>query len=99
MCTAPTVNTASTPVSQFPIYVPMRTVFETKPPARTAIWDALETEGVARFPFPPHGRIPNFEGAAAAAERLFEHPLLANAQCMKVNPDAARPRTDEDRCG
>lgn len=66
----------------------MRTVFETKPPARTAIWDALETEGVARFPFPPHGRIPNFEGAAAAAERLFEHPLLANAQCIKVNPDA-----------
>ena len=39
---------------------------------RERTWDALEAEGVARFPFPPHGRIPNFAGADAAATRLTE---------------------------
>ncbi|WP_263784631.1 5-formyltetrahydrofolate cyclo-ligase [Salinibacter grassmerensis] len=62
--------------------------FDTKSAAREAVWDALENEGIARFPFPPHGRIPNFEGAPAAAERLFEQPPLAEARRLKVNPDA-----------
>jgi 5-formyltetrahydrofolate cyclo-ligase len=62
--------------------------FEQKAEARTAVWDTLEAEGVARFPFPPHGRIPNFEGAAAAAERLFETTPLSDAHTLKVNPDA-----------
>ena len=55
---------------------------------RAATWDRLVAEGAARFPYPPHGRIPNFDGAARAAQRAFEHPLLANARCIKVNPDA-----------
>lgn len=62
--------------------------FKNKPEARTAVWDTLEEEGVARFPFPPHGRIPNFEGAEEAAQRLFGAPLLAEADRIKVNPDA-----------
>lgn len=62
--------------------------FTDKEDARTAVWDALEERGEARFPFPPHGRIPNFDGAASAAERLFEHDLLADAEQIKVNPDA-----------
>jgi 5-formyltetrahydrofolate cyclo-ligase len=62
--------------------------FSGKPNARTAVWDRLEREGVARFPFPPHGRIPNFAGAKEAAERLFEHEILAGAKRIKVNPDA-----------
>ena len=62
--------------------------YEEKSTARQAVWDAMEDEGVARFPFPPHGRIPNFEGAQAAAERLFEHPPFEDADCIKVNPDA-----------
>jgi 5-formyltetrahydrofolate cyclo-ligase len=37
---------------------------------------------------PPHGRIPNFAGAAAAAERLFEVEPWQSARCIKVNPDA-----------
>ncbi|MFC6726941.1 5-formyltetrahydrofolate cyclo-ligase, partial [Halobium palmae] len=37
---------------------------------RERVWDALEAEGIARFPFPPHDRIPNFAGAADAADRL-----------------------------
>jgi len=62
--------------------------FTNKSEARTAIWDKLEEKGVARFPFPPHGRIPNFENAKTAAERLFRTPLLADAERIKVNPDA-----------
>lgn len=66
----------------------MRTTFNEKSKARTAVWDTLEDEGVARFPFPPHGRIPNFEGAGKAATRLFDTSVLADADCIKVNPDA-----------
>ena len=59
-----------------------------KQDCRERIWDALETEGIARFPFPPHGRIPNFEGAADAAERLAEQPEWKRAETVKANPDA-----------
>jgi len=62
--------------------------FDTKSAARQAVWDALDERGVARFPFPPHGRIPNFDGAPAAAERLFEQSPLDEARRIKVNPDA-----------
>jgi 5-formyltetrahydrofolate cyclo-ligase len=66
----------------------MRTEFAQKASARTAVWDALEDEGAARFPFPPHGRIPNFDGAETAARRLLRTPPLADAEQIKVNPDA-----------
>ena len=36
--------------------------FADKSAARQWVWDRLGAEGVARFPFPPHGRIPNFAG-------------------------------------
>jgi 5-formyltetrahydrofolate cyclo-ligase len=62
--------------------------FAAKADARQAVWDALQGAGVARFPFPPHGRIPNFRGAEQAAERLLDHPLFAKAKRIKVNPDA-----------
>ena len=55
---------------------------------RRRIWDRLERDGVARFPFPPHGRIPNFAGAREAAERLLSLPGFARVRRMKVNPDA-----------
>lgn len=55
---------------------------------RRAVWDRLEREAIARFPYPPHGRIPNFAGAREAAARLFELPRLAGARHIKVNPDA-----------
>lgn len=55
---------------------------------RERVWDALEERGVARFPFPPHDRIPNFEGAGTAAERLAETPVWDAAETVKANPDA-----------
>ena len=55
---------------------------------RREAWDRLQSEGVARFPFPPHDRIPNFEGAKEAAERLAETPEFRAAKVVKANPDA-----------
>ncbi|WP_227374379.1 5-formyltetrahydrofolate cyclo-ligase [Haladaptatus halobius] len=55
---------------------------------RERIWTRLEDEGVARFPFPPHDRIPNFTGASEAAERLADLPEWRNADVVKANPDA-----------
>jgi 5-formyltetrahydrofolate cyclo-ligase len=55
---------------------------------RERIWDHLEAEGIARFPFPPHDRIPNFAGAADAADRLAETPEWRDADAIKANPDA-----------
>jgi len=59
-----------------------------KEPLRERVWDALEASGEARFPFPPHGRIPNFAGADAAAERLAGLDEWATAETLKANPDA-----------
>jgi 5-formyltetrahydrofolate cyclo-ligase len=62
--------------------------FKDKAAARQAVWDRLVADGLARFPFPPHGRIPNFAGAAEAAQRLFDWPALRDAKRIKVNPDS-----------
>jgi len=55
---------------------------------REAVWDRLEAEGIARFPFPPHDRIPNFAGAAGAAQRLTDTAVWERAETVKANPDA-----------
>lgn len=55
---------------------------------RERVWDDLEGSGTARFPFPPHGRIPNFDGADEAAERLADQQAWRDASTIKANPDA-----------
>ena len=64
-----------------------------KEKARQLAWDRLQDQGLARFPFPPHGRIPNFAGAREAAQRLFAAGLFAQLSergqgAIKVNPDS-----------
>ena len=66
------------------------TVFPDKQSARQEIWDQLQEQRLARFPFPPHGRIPNFAGAPQAAKRLFEVAPWRDAKRIKVNPDSAQ---------
>ena len=39
---------------------------------REYIWRLLEEKGVARFPKPVYGRIPNFVGSEIAASRILE---------------------------
>jgi len=55
---------------------------------RAAVWERLEREGLAAFPRPVAGRIPNFRGAAAAAARLAAEPAFVAARTVKINPDA-----------
>lgn len=70
--------------------------FSTKDEARKAVWDCLKAKRLARFPFPPHGRIPNFAGAEQAARRLFELSPWKDARHLKINPDAPqRPVREE----
>ncbi len=62
--------------------------YPTKQSARQAVWDRLQAEKLAAFPFPPHGRIPNFKGAKDAALRLLDEPEWRDAKRIKVNPDS-----------
>ena len=55
---------------------------------RDRIWTRLEADEIARFPFPPHGRITNFEGSSEAAERAMDLPEISEANAVKANPDA-----------
>ena len=64
--------------------------FSTKDSARQHAWDALKQQKLAAFPFPPHGRIPNFKGAGDAAKLLFTIDVFAKAKAIKVNPDSAQ---------
>lgn len=61
---------------------------EQKAAIRRQVWTLLEERGVARFPRPILGRIPNFEGAELAAARLAALPEFERARVVKVNPDA-----------
>ena len=65
-----------------------------KDAVRREVWEAMERERVARFPG-AEGRIPNFAGAKAAAERLARHACWVEAQTLKANPDA--PQTHARR--
>jgi len=55
---------------------------------RERVWDELEATGEARFPYPPHGRIPNFARATDAASRLSELDAWQRADAIKSNPDS-----------
>ena len=59
-----------------------------KQQVRERVWDDLEASGEARFPFPPHGRIPNVAGADAAADRLADTDAFRQADAIKINPDS-----------
>jgi 5-formyltetrahydrofolate cyclo-ligase len=66
---------------------------------RDEVWQALTAGRAARFPGAA-GRIPNFVGAEAAAERLRQTPEWRGAETVKANPDApqwpVRQRALED---
>jgi 5-formyltetrahydrofolate cyclo-ligase len=56
---------------------------------REEVWSAMRAARVARFPGAA-GRIPNFTGAEAAAERLRAMPQWQAASTLKANPDSAQ---------
>jgi 5-formyltetrahydrofolate cyclo-ligase len=66
---------------------------------REEVWSALAASKAARFPGAA-GRIPNFVGAEAAAERLRGVAVWRDARNVKANPDSpqwpVRQRAVED---
>lgn len=64
----------------------------TKDDVRQRIWERLEREGIATFPRPCFGRIPNFVGNEAATVRLLELPEFRAAHCVFSAPDYALKR-------
>src|ERR1700722_4756477 len=64
-------------------------VLAAKAALRDEVWSALRAAQVARFPGAA-GRIPNFTGAEAAAERLRGAPPWQSARTLKANPDSAQ---------
>ena len=64
-------------------------VLAAKAALRREIWSAMSAAKVARFPGAA-GRIPNFSGAEAAAERLRAAPEWQAARTLKTNPDSAQ---------
>src|SRR5919109_74543 len=69
-------------------------IVRSKQAIRRSVWDAMDREGVSRFPG-AHERIPNFANARAAAERLARHAAWTRAKTIKANPDA--PQTHARR--
>jgi 5-formyltetrahydrofolate cyclo-ligase len=74
-------------------------LLQLKAELREDTWSRMGVEGIGRFPR-PDGRIPNFVGAEAAAERLRSVPAWTAAQTVKANPDSpqwpVRQRALED---
>jgi 5-formyltetrahydrofolate cyclo-ligase len=64
-------------------------VLAAKAALRQEVWSAMSAARVARFPGAA-GRIPNFTGAEAAAERLRGMPQWQAAATLKANPDSAQ---------
>jgi 5-formyltetrahydrofolate cyclo-ligase len=64
-------------------------VLAAKAAVRQEVWDAMRAARIARFPGAA-GRIPNFTGAEAAAERLRATAQWAATSTVKANPDAAQ---------
>jgi 5-formyltetrahydrofolate cyclo-ligase len=64
-------------------------VLAAKAELREEVWSAMRAAKVARFPGTA-GRIPNFTGAEAAAERLRAMPEWQATGTVKANPDSAQ---------
>ena len=56
----------------------------------------MERLGVATFPLPCKGRIPNFIGAEAAAEKLRQLDEWKKAKVVFVNPDSPQRKVREN---
>ncbi|SFN65722.1 5-formyltetrahydrofolate cyclo-ligase, partial [Saccharopolyspora antimicrobica] len=57
---------------------------------RNRVWDLLDRHGADAEAGSAHGRIPNFIGADAAADRLAELQVWQDAAVVKAVPDKAQ---------
>ena len=63
---------------------------------REKIWSEMERSRIAVFPLPCRGRIPNFIGAEAAAEKLRRLEEWKKAKVIFVNPDSPQHKVREN---
>lgn len=63
---------------------------------RERIWSEMERSRIAVFPLPCRGRIPNFIGAEAAAEKLRRLEEWKKAKVIFVNPDSPQRKVREN---
>ena len=54
---------------------------------REFVWNMMVKERIAAFPYPLHGRIPNFVGADAAGRQIRKLDAYNKAQCVFSPPD------------
>ena len=62
---------------------------------REEIWNKLETKGIASFPLPCYGRIPNFADSEKAAEKVKLLREWKEARVVFANPDYAQQKVRE----
>ena len=62
---------------------------------REQIWQLLQEKGIAKFPLPCYGRIPNFVGSEQAAYNLAKLEIWKNARVIKTNPDSPQRKVRE----
>ncbi len=63
---------------------------------REKIWNEMEHSGIAVFPLPCKGRIPNFIGAEATAQKLRRLEEWKKAKIVFVNPDSPQRKVREN---
>lgn len=59
----------------------------TKHSFRQKVWDYLMKNELVNFPSNVYDRIPNFKGAAEAAQNLSQLEVFKQARVIKINPD------------
>ena len=62
--------------------------FKSKQEIRRVVWSSMETNNLVIFPRPCYGRIPNFMGSKAAAERLRTLKKWQEARVIFSAPDS-----------
>ncbi|MCW1300896.1 MAG: 5-formyltetrahydrofolate cyclo-ligase [Candidatus Nanoarchaeia archaeon] len=70
-------------------------ISEEKMKIRIYIWRLLEKKGVARFPLPLDGRIPNFKGSEIVAQKVRELMEWRKADVIFCTPDFAQSKIRE----
>ncbi len=68
---------------------------KSKEEIRNFIWNKMENEGIASFPRPVFGRIPNFVGSDKACEKIKEIQEFKNFKAVFVAPDSPLRRARE----
>jgi 5-formyltetrahydrofolate cyclo-ligase len=62
-------------------------MWDSKKEIRDYVWNMMVKERIAAFPYPPHGRIPNFVGAEAASKQIRKLDKYREAECVFSPPD------------